>query len=251
MSEIPLMATLAPFQPFTAVARLFPLMPRYTRLHSNYTSSGRKACRVATYLALVVMTASFRPLGPRIAAKLLPSFSFPSCATVKYKRVDVKGFKQVELKPTTLSSTYRKGLHLHGACGIPIVEDNVDRKDSNTSNKQPIHRKSIDVFGQRTSQYRGVTRYAADAFAIFCTGKWNRVRPTDHMLNKCWEFLRAGCMTWLEFQHKDMAPLYVLHLKGRSSSACCGPFAKSESIKKYDFLVDLDTWEVAARQEML
>jgi len=25
--------------------------------------------------------------------------------------------------------------------------------------KQPIHRKSIDTFGQRTSQYRGVTRY--------------------------------------------------------------------------------------------
>lgn len=32
-------------------------------------------------------------------------------------------------------------------------------------------------------------RYAADAYAIFCTGKWERVRPTDHMLNKYWDFL--------------------------------------------------------------
>lgn len=29
----------------------------------------------------------------------------------------------------------------------------------------------------------------ADMYAIFCTGKWNQVRPTDHMLVKYWEFL--------------------------------------------------------------
>lgn len=29
--------------------------------------------------------------------------------------------------------------------------------------KQPVHRKSIDTFGQRTSQYRGVTRFAPNA----------------------------------------------------------------------------------------
>lgn len=34
-----------------------------------------------------------------------------------------------------------------------------------------------------------IDRYAADAYAIFCTGKWDRVRPTDHMLNKYWDFL--------------------------------------------------------------
>lgn len=34
-----------------------------------------------------------------------------------------------------------------------------------------------------------LARYAADAYAIFCTGKWDRVRPTDHMLNYYWEFL--------------------------------------------------------------
>ncbi|KAL3824248.1 hypothetical protein ACJIZ3_020277 [Penstemon smallii] len=35
----------------------------------------------------------------------------------------------------------------------------------------------------------GIGKYAADAYAIFCTGKWERVRPIDHMLVKYWEFL--------------------------------------------------------------
>ncbi|KAK9287530.1 hypothetical protein L1049_015951 [Liquidambar formosana] len=39
------------------------------------------------------------------------------------------------------------------------------------------------------TQLHGVGKYAADAYAIFCTGKWDRVRPTDHMLNKYWDFL--------------------------------------------------------------
>ncbi|KAF8405636.1 hypothetical protein HHK36_007712 [Tetracentron sinense] len=39
------------------------------------------------------------------------------------------------------------------------------------------------------TQLHGVGKYAADAYAIFCTGKWERVRPTDHMLNKYWKFL--------------------------------------------------------------
>ncbi|KAI4337087.1 hypothetical protein L6164_015541 [Bauhinia variegata] len=33
------------------------------------------------------------------------------------------------------------------------------RAASKSSQKQPVHRKSIDTFGQRTSQYRGVTRH--------------------------------------------------------------------------------------------
>lgn len=33
------------------------------------------------------------------------------------------------------------------------------------------------------------SRYAADAYAIFCTGKWDQVRPNDHMLNHYWKFL--------------------------------------------------------------
>ncbi|KAF9661353.1 hypothetical protein SADUNF_Sadunf19G0059200 [Salix dunnii] len=33
-------------------------------------------------------------------------------------------------------------------------------------------------------------QYAADAYAIFCTGRWDRVVPEDHMLTRYWEFLR-------------------------------------------------------------
>ncbi|KAF5202278.1 Methyl-cpg-binding domain protein 4-like protein [Thalictrum thalictroides] len=39
------------------------------------------------------------------------------------------------------------------------------------------------------TQLHGVGKYAADAYAIFCTGKWDRVKPVDHMLNKYWEYL--------------------------------------------------------------
>lgn len=35
-------------------------------------------------------------------------------------------------------------------------------------------------------------RYAADAYAIFCTGKWEGLTPVDHMLVKYWEFLAAN-----------------------------------------------------------
>ncbi|XP_042021435.1 methyl-CpG-binding domain protein 4-like protein [Salvia splendens] len=40
------------------------------------------------------------------------------------------------------------------------------------------------------TQLIGVGKYAADAYAIFCNGKWERVKPVDHMLVKYWEFLR-------------------------------------------------------------
>jgi hypothetical protein len=35
----------------------------------------------------------------------------------------------------------------------------VERGSDKGSQKQPVHRKSIDAFGQIISQYRGVTRY--------------------------------------------------------------------------------------------
>lgn len=38
----------------------------------------------------------------------------------------------------------------------------------------------------------GVGKYAADAYAIFCTGKWEGLTPVDHMLVKYWEFLAAN-----------------------------------------------------------
>ncbi|GAU48433.1 hypothetical protein TSUD_135600 [Trifolium subterraneum] len=41
------------------------------------------------------------------------------------------------------------------------------------------------------TELHSVGRYAADAYAIFCTGKWDEVIPDDHMLNKYWDFLRT------------------------------------------------------------
>lgn len=32
-------------------------------------------------------------------------------------------------------------------------------------------------------------RYAADAYAIFCTGKWCEVQPEDHKLTLYWSYL--------------------------------------------------------------
>lgn len=55
-----------------------------------------------------------------------------------------------------------------------------------------IQRFSQEYMGEswtHVTQLHGVGKYAADAYAIFCTGKWDRVRPTDHMLNYYWEFL--------------------------------------------------------------
>lgn len=34
-------------------------------------------------------------------------------------------------------------------------------------------------------------RFAADAYAIFCEGRWREVNPEDHMLRKYWEWLHG------------------------------------------------------------
>ncbi|KAL6971795.1 hypothetical protein U1Q18_031476 [Sarracenia purpurea var. burkii] len=55
-----------------------------------------------------------------------------------------------------------------------------------------IQRLSCEYLGEtwtHVTQLHGVGKYAADAYAIFCTGKWERVKPTDHILNKYWQFL--------------------------------------------------------------
>ncbi|KAJ8645368.1 hypothetical protein MRB53_007116 [Persea americana] len=46
--------------------------------------------------------------------------------------------------------------HAETECG---VTDTKKRGNGKVGQKQPVHRKSIDTFGQRTSQYRGVTRH--------------------------------------------------------------------------------------------
>ena len=48
--------------------------------------------------------------------------------------------------------------HAETECG---VTDTKKRGNGKVGQKQPVHRKSIDTFGQRTSQYRGVTRSVA------------------------------------------------------------------------------------------
>ncbi|XP_061357188.1 methyl-CpG-binding domain protein 4-like protein [Gastrolobium bilobum] len=55
-----------------------------------------------------------------------------------------------------------------------------------------LRRFSKEYLGERwthVTQLHGVGKYAADAYAIFCTGKWDQVRPADHKLNEYWEWL--------------------------------------------------------------
>lgn len=47
------------------------------------------------------------------------------------------------------------------------INETKKRSCGNVAPKQPVHRKSIDTFGQRTSQYRGVTRSDFEATPIF------------------------------------------------------------------------------------
>ncbi|XP_070052614.1 methyl-CpG-binding domain protein 4-like protein [Nicotiana tomentosiformis] len=63
-----------------------------------------------------------------------------------------------------------------------------------------IHKKRARMIQKLSQEYlgeswthvthlNGIGKYAVDAYAIFCTGKWHQVHPDDHMLNKYWEFL--------------------------------------------------------------
>ncbi|KAL5988298.1 hypothetical protein ACLOJK_036061 [Asimina triloba] len=49
-----------------------------------------------------------------------------------------------------------------------VASDGKKRGSGKLGQKQPVHRKSIDTFGQRTSQYRGVTRYEAHLWDNSC-----------------------------------------------------------------------------------
>ncbi|CAI9117213.1 OLC1v1018562C1 [Oldenlandia corymbosa var. corymbosa] len=56
-----------------------------------------------------------------------------------------------------------------------------------------IQRFSQEYLGEgwtHVTQLHGIGKYAADAYTIFCTGKWDRMIPSDHMLNRYWNFLR-------------------------------------------------------------
>lgn len=56
-----------------------------------------------------------------------------------------------------------------------------------------------------------VNKYAADAYAISSTGKWDRVLPTDHMLPQIDEEFQ----TYLEIQHLiiNFKPLFPKNCK--------------------------------------
>ncbi|KAL8540001.1 hypothetical protein ACS0TY_001558 [Phlomoides rotata] len=54
---------------------------------------------------------------------------------------------------------------------------------------QRLSQEYLDDSWTHVTDLTGVGKYAADAYAIFCTGNWAHVRPVDHMLVKYWEFL--------------------------------------------------------------
>ncbi|KAI6684106.1 hypothetical protein NL676_030019 [Syzygium grande] len=56
-----------------------------------------------------------------------------------------------------------------------------------------MSREYLDESWTHVTQLHGVGKYAADAYAIFCTGKWKEVNPLDHKLQHYWEYL-----WWLE-----------------------------------------------------
>ncbi|GBG90817.1 hypothetical protein CBR_g51322 [Chara braunii] len=41
------------------------------------------------------------------------------------------------------------------------------------------------------TQLHGIGKYGADAYAIFCQGRWREVQPEDHVLTDYWRFLHA------------------------------------------------------------
>lgn len=58
-----------------------------------------------------------------------------------------------------------------------------------------IRRLSKEYLGEswtHVTQLHGVGKYAADAYAIFCTGAWRGLVPLDHMLDKYFQFLESS-----------------------------------------------------------
>ena len=67
----------------------------------------------------------------------------------------------------TLSLTMSPSSQNRLAAIVPLEEvDSRKRPVGKTLAREPVPRKSIDTFGQRTSQYRGVTRYVIFWFFI-------------------------------------------------------------------------------------
>lgn len=54
---------------------------------------------------------------------------------------------------------------------------------------QRFSREYLDDSWTHVTQLHGIGKYAADAYAIFCSGDWGLVVPNDHMLVKYWKYL--------------------------------------------------------------
>ncbi|KAF2324225.1 hypothetical protein GH714_010689 [Hevea brasiliensis] len=89
------------------------------------------------------------------------------------------------------------------------------RGPAKVGQKQPVHRKSIDTFGQRTSQYRGVTRgydmeeKAARAYDLAALKYWG---PSTHI-----NFPLENYQEELEEMKNMSRQEYVAHLRRKSS----------------------------------
>ncbi|WOK99589.1 AP2-like ethylene-responsive transcription factor ANT [Canna indica] len=102
----------------------------------------------------------------------------------------------LSMSPVSQSSCVTAPQHASSATAASdyvIVESSKKRGTGKGGHKQPVHRKSIDTFGQRTSQYRGVTRhrwtgrYEAHLWDNSCKkeGQTRKGRQGIHHLNHC------------------------------------------------------------------
>lgn len=74
----------------------------------------------------------------------------------------------LSMSPSSQSSCVTSSHRTSPAVIDSVAMDTKKRGPEKVDQKQIIHRKSIDTFGQRTSQYRGVTR-----FVFFCVNRSN------------------------------------------------------------------------------
>ncbi|XP_043711707.1 AP2-like ethylene-responsive transcription factor ANT isoform X2 [Telopea speciosissima] len=65
----------------------------------------------------------------------------------------------LSMSPGSQSSCVTAPQHISPTATESVAMETKKRGSGKVGQKQPVHRKSIDTFGQRTSQYRGVTRH--------------------------------------------------------------------------------------------
>lgn len=66
-----------------------------------------------------------------------------------------------------------------------VAVETKKRGSGKVAQKQPVHRKSIDTFGQRTSQYRGVTRLMRYSFPLFFVLSMMFSELSFHLRSSC------------------------------------------------------------------